>query len=385
MRRRWAALACVALAGFTWMGVRPAAARDDTATIMAGIVGPLTRVLPASLEESDFADPANREQLAEGLRELAAAAAVLERHGGERDAGFRYLSGSLAEDARATQFRFERGDYPESRYALHQLTNTCIVCHSRLPSDGESGLADQLFARAEVSSLSARQRARLQLATRRFDAALNTYEMMFADPLMSPTLFDIGGDLVDYLTISLRVRQDLERPRATLERLAGRPDLPPYMRRNLRAWLDALPRLSKEIAKPPSVERARNLIAQGNGVRGYAADRAGVIYDLAASSILHRYLDTNPEPGPETARALYLIGITDAWTQRSYWVSEAEFALKAAIRMAPKDPVARDAYLLLEEYVVLGHSGSGGTHIPPDLRAELQELRELIEGGDITL
>lgn len=379
---RWSALVAALAAGGL---VLPAAGQQETAAIMAQIVEPLTVVLPLSLEESDFADPANRESIARSLRALAAAAAQLEQHGVRRDAGFRYLSGSLGADASATSRRFERGEYPESRYALHQLTNTCIVCHSRLPSDRESGLADQLFARAEVAKLSIRQRARLQMATRRFDAALISYEMLFADPLASPTNFDIGGDLLDYLTISLRVRQDPERPRATLARLARRPDVPAYMRRNLNAWVLALPEVAKDVGKPPSIKRARSLIANGQGVRGYAADRSGIIYDLGASSVLHRYLDANPEPGVETAEALYLIGITDAWTQRSYWVSEAEFALKASIRMAPNAPVAQDAYALLEEYIVLGHSGSGGTNIPPEVAAELLELRELINSGDVTL
>jgi hypothetical protein len=361
------------------------AAADETAAVMARIVDPLTRVLPRSLEQADFEDPAHREAIAADLAELAEAAALLEKHDSQRDTGFRYLSGSLADDARDTSRRYERGEYAESRHALHQLTNTCIVCHSRLPSEGESGLGDVLFARAEIAKLSVRQRARLQIATRRFDAALTSYEMLFADPLVSPTNFDMGGDLLDYLTICLRVRRDMERPRATLERLGGRPDLPAYMRRNLSAWLLAFGGLSKELEKPPRVERARELIVDGNRVRGYAADRSGIVYDLVASSILHRYLDANPEPGVEVAEALYLVGITDAWTQRSYWVSEAEFALKAAIRMAPKEPVARDAYALLEEYVVLGYSGSGGVQIPPDVQAELEALRQLIEGEDVTL
>jgi hypothetical protein len=352
---------------------------DGTRALMNRIVEPLVRVLPASLEEETFADPARREEIGAAVDELADAAAELGKHATKRDAGFRYLGGSLAQDAARTAERFARGEYPEARYALHQMTNTCIVCHSRLPSDRESPLADRLFARAEVAGLSVRQRARLQMATRRFDAALGSYEVLFADPESSPVTFDLGGDLLDYLTISLRVRRDVERPRAALARLSARPDVPHYMQRNLRAWLVALPEIQGQLQLAPTVGRARILIADGQKARGYAADRAGVIYDLAASSVLHRYLDSDPEPGAETAEALYLIGITDAWTQRSYWVSEAEFALKTAIRMAPREPVAREAYLLLEEYTVLGYSGSGGVNVPPDVQAELDELRALID------
>jgi len=366
-------LACI-------VGLAHASRGEDTTRLLMGrIVAPLARVLPASLEETTYADPAGREQIGASLNELVAAAAALSKHGGERDAGFRYLESSLVDDASRAASRYARGEYAASRYALHQMTNTCIVCHSRLPSDLESPLADRLFASPEIAALSLRQRARLQMATRRFDAALDSYEDLFADPHASPVTLDMGGDLLDYLSICLRVRVDLERARITLDALSARPDVPEYMQRNVGIWLSALPELRGQLELPPSVERAERLIAQGQKLRGYAADRAGVIYDLAASSVLHRYLDSNPQPGARTAQALYLIGITDAWLQRSYWVSEAEFALKAAIRMAPHEPVARDAYRLLEEYTVLGYSGSGGVNVPPDVQSELDELRALID------
>ena len=50
------------------------------------------------------------------------------------------------------------------------------------------------------------------------------------------------------------------------------------------------------------------------------------------------------------------------------------------LRLAPGQPIARKAYGLLDEFLVAGYSGSGGTHVPPDLHAKLEQLRRIAEG-----
>jgi len=378
---RWTAgilLVCIAMV--------PSGPRADESTraLMAKIVAPLTRLLPVSLDEKAYADPARQAEIAAALAELEAATARVEGHGKGRDIGFRYLGRSLHEEAERAAQRFERGRYAPSRYALLQLTDTCISCHSRLPSKLESPIADRLFADADVSALPVRQRARLEMATRRFDAALDSYEAAFADPAIRPSVFDMSGDLLDYLTICLRVRLEVVRPQRTLEKLLARPDVPNYLRHNLESWRTALAQLEGELKGPATMARAKEWIERSHEARGYAGSRSGLVYDLAASSDLHRLLAAaagTPEARDETAQTLYLIGITDTWTQRSYHESEAEFALRTAIRLAPDQWVARQAYRLLEEYTVLGYSGSGGIHIPQDVQAELDELWALIEAA----
>jgi len=59
-------------------------------------------------------------------------------------------------------------------------------------------------------------------------------------------------------------------------------------------------------------------------------------------------------------------------------VRRSEFYLETAIRLAPKAPFAEKAYLVLEERLVADYSGSGGTHVPDDVKALLKELREMI-------
>jgi len=100
---------------------------------------------------------------------------------------------------------------------------------------------------------------------------------------------------------------------------------------------------------------------------------------IAASGVLHRYVSGQTEPSPAVGEAYYLLGVIEADVGRSFWTSETEHYLETAIRIGPDEPYAEDAFTLLEEFVVAGHSGSGGSHVPPSVARHLAELRELID------
>jgi hypothetical protein len=62
-------------------------------------------------------------------------------------------------------------------------------------------------------------------------------------------------------------------------------------------------------------------------------------------------------------------------------MSETKFFLETAIRPAPQSVHARKAYAFLEEYVLVGYTGSAGLHLPADIQARLAELRRLVNGS----
>ncbi len=366
-----------------WAGSKAGEAAPQDAeprATMDRIFEALTELLPLSLRETGFEQAQNREAILASLQVLVDAADRLEEHAKGRDPAFAFLGRLLAADVQDIQRRYLREHYQEARYLLHQLTNTCVACHSRLPEARKQSLGERLTKRVEVNALDPDQRARLQIATRQFDAALVTYEKLFADPSVPPVSMDLGGYFVEYLTVSIRVKRDLKRPVPELKKLARRSDLPLYLRRNVTRWTETLVELQAESAEAPTLERARALVQKARDLSEFSWDRAGLIYDLVASSVLHRVIDTAAYASSVRSEAFYLLGVTEWRTRRSYWVSEAEFYLETAIRTAPQSPFAQRAYALLEEYTVLGYSGSEGVNIPPDVQAKLDELRGMLDG-----
>jgi hypothetical protein len=133
------------------------------------------------------------------------------------------------------------------------------------------------------------------------------------------------------------------------------------------------------VTAPVAVARAEIDQAVAAGRVG-GNDRNALIEYLDASALLHRFLaDARPRRADQ-AEAYYLLGVIETRIGRSYWLSQAEAYLETAIRLAPGEPVAKDAYALLEEHLGAGYSGAAGANLPSDVREKLALLRRISEG-----
>jgi len=365
------------------LGASPVGAQDDpqTRSTMGAILGSLTVVLPLSLSDARYSDPAQREAVRAALQALAADGARLEAHGASQDASFGFLSRSLARDTREILERYEEERFAESRFLLHQVTDNCVACHSRLPDPNKHPVGARLFENSDMAALPPVERVELEVATRQFEQALDTYEDLFADPSTSPADLDLLGTLDGYLELCLRVAGDPERPAATFEKLARRDDVSPPLRRTLQAWATALRELAADEAREASLANARELIDAARSEARFEGDRRNLVRYVAASALLHRRLAAGGLSAIELAQAYYWLGVIESHVGRSFWLSQTEHFLEASIRAAPQSPVAEEAYALLEEFVVSGYTGSAGTGVPEDERERLASLRRLLDAN----
>jgi len=351
---------------------------------MAEIFEAMRFLLPLSLDEQQFSDPAQRDKIEQALALLARSGSLLEEHGRREEAGFSYLSRALAVDARDIRRRFEAGYVQETQFLVQQLTDTCIACHSLLPSKN-ARLIPRLAREETLERLPLEQRAKLAYATHRFEIALESYEALLASEHFSATDLDMMGYLDDYLELCIRVRGDLERPAAALEKFATRRDPSPALRDELTRWMASLRELARRKPARSALVEARALLEQTQDASRFQDERDALVYYLQASAALHRFLVRPPKAPADLAEAYYLLGMIETQVGKSFWLSQAEAYLEAAIRAAPRDPVALRAYDLLEEFLVAGYTGSAGTHVPPDIQARLDALRALTDEPQPTL
>jgi hypothetical protein len=374
--RAWAAaFAAALLVSGPAFGAEPAAG-DATRARMAELVDALRVALPLSLRAEDFAAEANRARLEQALRRLRDGATALSDHARGKDVGFAHLASGLARDAHEIQHRYEIGRREEARFLLGELANDCVNCHSRLPYGRDSELGRSLWNAVDAASLPLDERVRLQVATRQFGPALESYESLFEK--LAPAQLDLGGYLADYLAITIRVREDLPRARRHLEQWRKTAELPAYLDELTSIWIDALAKLSEPTPAGREVARAKEVLADAQTVRRFPADRAGLVHDLVASGLLHRAVTAQGKPTADSAEAYYLLGVTELRIGSSDWLTEPEAYLEAAIRAAPGSAPARRAYVMLEESTLLGYTGSGGEgELPPEVASWLTELRGL--------
>jgi hypothetical protein len=369
------------------LGGAPHAARgaEEPRATMQRVFDALAMLLPTSLDAEAFADPARREALQAAFDRLAAASRALALHGEARDLGFRALSRTLADDAEAAADRFARGRGDEAAFRVQQLTQRCVACHSRLPSERDFPLAEKLVGRVELAALAVEDRARLLVAVRRFDDALSAWETLFADPAVPPVAMEQGGQLVDYLTVAIRVRGDLARAERTLRALAARADAPRYLRRRLALWAGELREIG---AAPPAAERlsrAEALAARSQSLAEFPSARDGLVLDLHASALLHQEVEAraaaHPAPGPDEAlaRAFWLLGVIEDRTVFAHWFPETESYMGPAIRAAPHGPLAERAFERIEEMLLADYGAMRIEDLPEEGRAELAELARKME------
>jgi hypothetical protein len=380
MSRRILAAAAAALLGGCAGWTAGSTSDPTTGAAMVQIVAALRVALPLSLSAERFAAPENQPAIASSLAALRAGAHELETHGRSQDASFAYLSRSLARDAEEIKRRFDDGRLDETRFLLGALVEDCVGCHSRLPSQGDSDLGRSLFEAASASGLTPLEQARFEVASRQFEAALSRYEALLVSPEESPTELDLEGALADYLTLAIRVSEDLPRARAGLVAFGARADLPSYLATLVARWIAACDELRGTIGAEARLAEAERVLEEGDVLSRYGRDRAGLVHQLVASGLLLRFVDAHPEPTPESAHAYFLLGVTELRSGRSWWLAEAEGYLEAAIRTAPGSDWAKRAYVLLEEQTLASYSGSAGVHVPPEVRQRLQELREIAVG-----
>jgi hypothetical protein len=338
-------------------------------------------VLPLSLDDDRFQDPERRAEILAALDALAESGAKLEDHGRSLDAGFGYLSRSLARDTADIRARYVAGRSAEARFLLLQVTDDCVACHSRIPADRDFPLGEQFVSREEILALPLDERAVLEMATRQFDRALATHEALFASPDSSPATLDLHGHFDDYLELCIRVRGDLERPIGVFEAFLGRSDLHASLRSNMTRWVAELRSLRERPPQGEPLEQARGLIRSAESEERYPNDRSALVLYVMASSILHRHVAAAGKPRADAGEAYYLLGLIESRIGRSFWLSQTEHFLETAIRLGPGQPYAAEAYELLEEFVVSGYTGSSGTHVPEDVQQRLDELRELLDAN----
>jgi hypothetical protein len=379
--RRLALIACIAVLCL----VLPREGRADetpppvpaTRAAMQEIFKALTEILPRCLSSERLAAPGDREIVSAEFAKIAANADALAKHADSANADFAARGAVLAADARRASARFASGRLVDARFVALHLTESCVGCHSRLPSDKDAPFASKLIDDAKLSTLTPLERARLAVATRQFDKALELYEAALAGPAPNAVEAVRTPDLVEYLIVAVRVKRDPKRAAALLEKLEKRPETPPDVRREIGPWLATLRSEGNAVDRAPSLAHARSLVEAGKRAREYPYSKAGLIDDLLASSILHRLLEDRKQERLAHAETYYLLGVTDATVRSSPWLSDADWYLAMAIRTAPHTAIAARAFDAYEDMTILEWTGSAGTQLPEDVVEELDRLRAL--------
>jgi hypothetical protein len=374
---------CLVLSSVGFAASEERSAEQATKGIMDSIFVSMTHVLPLSLSNKEFRDRKNQERIMADLENLAKNASFLTNHFKQEDRPiFLHLTKSLERDTHEALHFYRNQMYDEARFTLHHLTENCVSCHTKLRDHEPRFKIPSFFDKLGQAGLEPLELAHYQLMARDFDEALKSYEGEITRPsdYISTKIFG------DYFKIAIRVAKDFDRVGRTLDKVQDK-DLSTNQRKIVQDWQGSLVEIrNRGLNTKISIQAAEELINLAKNKQWYAQDPAALIYYVTASSILNQLVENQGDKlmKEDLAKAFYLLGSTELVISDSFWLSEMDYYLEAAVRTEPQSAWAKEAYDLLEQQYVLGYSGSSGTHMPADVSSLLKELRELIKQPDKT-
>lgn len=332
-------------------------------------------LLELSADTRNLRDPANREAIHSATTELADQAALISSHAPRDELS--YLAGSLDRYATWIRRSYEWHHFDAMRGQIHDTVDLCVACHTRLPSRGDSPVAEDFLQGHDMDSLTGRDRARLQVATRRFDDALATLEATLA---REPAAGDFFQTLGTYLVVALRVKGNPARARGTLESVKQKPGVTSLRREQLDDLIASLQRLESSPPAAGDLKAARALVDDAEARNG-ATSPVGLVNYVAASRLIYQFLETGRGSVNEGAEAYYLLGLTRYRLDRDSWLPQAELFLEKAIRTAPGSEHSNRALTLLESQL-RQRLGKGGQPLPDEVVQYMKMLREMNGSGD---
>lgn len=353
--------------------------QEATRDTMQVIFESLHFLFQIDLAGGSFDTPKNREDVLVALRELDDQSAILAAHGFSEDASGLFLASVLERYSLLMLRSFEQGQSKRVQELLYGLTDVCIACHTRLPSPDDSPVAKQFADSGAVAKLPPERRARIQVATRRFDDALATLETMLeTQTITDPAVLE--EVLRTYLMVSVRVKGDMERPIPVLELVEDRGGVDSALRRDLGTWVQSLQHYRDKPFVVDPLTSARESIDAASELDP-VHQRGALVDYLAASSLLHRYLVSGQDDQMALSEAHYLLGLAEYRIYKDDWLPQAELYLEVAIVLAPHAPWAENAYELLVEKIRRTYMGAPNGQLPPDVVDRLIELRQAIDAG----
>lgn len=352
--------------------------KEATRETMRVIFDNLRFLLRIDASGENLDSPRLRQEVLVALRELDDQSAILASHGFYEDSGGMFLSSVLERYSLLLLRAYERGETEQLQEFLYGMTDICVACHTRLPSVQDSPVAEQFVDSSVVESLPQRKKMRIQMATRRFEEALSTMEALIesTDPATPANLEDV---LRAYLIINIRVKGDMDRPIPMLELVAERADGSSVWGQDVQMWIKSLQELRELPTIGSPLESAREIVAAADS-SDFPSERSALVEYIAASSLLHRYLQSKPSDPLNASEAHFLLGLAEFRIRRNEWLPHAELYLEVAIVLAPGAKWARSAYNLLEEKIQQTYEQSFSGP-PPEVVERLKELKQEIDGS----
>lgn len=323
----------------------------------------LTELEPYLYDTHRYEEPSNQGAIRERIDKLAKIAATVNHDPtmGKRDPTVKFVASQFARNLRRAANQYGEGRRMYARFEIINVTRYCVECHTRMPGGPQlaSGKTRPFFAEMPVID-----RAEYLISARDFDGAFALLLEALARP--APTGFSTDRASKLALQIAVQFRQSPPQAEQVIRTIEGNPALPQFLKERALGWKRAVKEWQNEKPVPETTWGLRKLVE----------NRAT---DIEAMRALPRVLALLSAKAGTTEEAdlLRLAGQCYEAIDEISSLGLGQNYFEACVRARPHSPTARSCYASLESSILMGYTGTSGTHLPEDVRQELDVLREL--------
>jgi hypothetical protein len=181
--------------------------------------------------------------------------------------------------------------------------------------------------------------------------------------------------------VSVRVKKNPAVAMEIASAVIAAPTTPEFTKQNARKWKESIAAWQAEPEHKTNTEEGlylemKRILQQARDSQKYPADRSAEVLYLRTTALAHDLLTEFPN-GSHKAEALLIAGLSyEILSDPIMWPMH-EIYFETCIRTAPHSTIAGECFRHFEESIFVGWSGSGGTFIPDEVQARMNELKAL--------
>lgn len=354
----------------------------DTPVIMRQLLEHLRQLKKYSVSDQKFTDPKNTLVISSELRDFVQTAKAASHDPVLNHDNFKFSHQVLEKHISETEKVFHTGNKAFARWMLNSTMSVCMSCHSQMPTAKRSFFE---FEKSE-SYFSEFEQAEFLFATKEFEKASQIYEKIINRNLKFDDKLEVERSLERQVAYYSRIKRNPSEAIKKFKTYLKVPNLTERSSRDIANWIQQFKNWEKQNDFDPKKATEKEIIKFAQQKLDPKAPKAtsdsygpDLVTYLYASGVLYEYLYSHPKI-QTTPELLYWLAISDRLINHNFFYSLADMYLRECIVGYASKPIAKDCYREYEKEMIFSYSGSSGTHLPPEVVDDLQNLKKLVNG-----
>ena len=351
---------------FLWIGCKSVDTTSSASSktwngSMRNLQSNLAEIEPYLFDSEKFANPYNL--VGEKIHKMAIESKDINHDPTltHRDPTVRFVASHFSTDLERADQSFTEGKTEYARYELMKITSNCVQCHTRMQQGPEIN-----FARTEpfLKSMPVVDQAEYLIASRKFqkafDVLINALGVERIEPPQSLRLERIA-DLA--LMVAVQFEQSPNMVTQLADKIDQNQSLPFYLKAKSKEWRANVAQWKAEKPSDNKIALAEKLVNSKSEINSMRA-----IPQLLS-------LLNNDQPKEQLGKTLFLTGVAYESLVDVSSMELHENYYEACIRQVPHSVIAKKCFHNLENSILMGYTGTSGTHLPITTHLWLENLK----------